>query len=252
MTIKYIVQCSAPLYAVADVAAELETQCLFGEQFDVVKSDSTFSFGRLITDGYEGWVPTVALGNMSATTHRVSALASWVRTSESIKSPSLMPLSIGSLIVVDHQADNISRIVLPLDTCGYIPQSHCVANDVINNDWVSVAESFLGMPYLWGGRTHRGLDCSALVQLAAQSAQLMLPRNSSQQQDEGIQVESTEQLQRGDLVFWKGHVGVMQSATQLLHANAHHMQVVSEPLQYAIERIEPKEGSITAMRRLTS
>lgn len=252
MIVKHIVLRCAPLYAVADSATELETECLFGEQFEVSHSESTFSFGRLASDGYEGWVPTAALGDLPKTTHRLSALASWVRADETINSQSVMPLSIGSLLTVDHQADNISRVAMPLGEHGYIPASHIVASFDAQRDWVSVAESFLGVPYRWGGRTHSGLDCSALVQLAAQSAQLLLPRNSSQQQGEGTAVEYAEQLQRGDLVFWKSHVGIMQSSTQLLHANAHHMQVVSEPLQIAVERIKQKEGSITAMKRLAS
>ena len=252
MSTNRIIVRSAPLYAVADSTAQLETECLFGEQFDVVKSESTFSLGRLTTDGYEGWVPTLALGDLPTATHRLSAIASWVRADENIKSHSMMPLSMGSLLAVDHHANSINRVAMPLNTHGYIPESHIVASDDVQHDWVSVAESFLGVPYLWGGRTHSGLDCSALVQLAAQSAQLLLPRNSSQQQHEGTVVESVDQLQRGDLVFWKGHVGVMQSTTELLHANAHHMQVASEPLQQAVERINQQAGSITTMQRLVS
>lgn len=256
MTTKHIVLRNAPLYAVADSSAELETECLFGEQFEVShevsQSDSIFSFGRLLTDGYEGWVPTAALGELPKATHRLSALASWVRADDTIKSQSLMPLSIGSLINVHQHVDNICRVAMPAGTHGCMPESHIVAIDAVQSDWVSVAESFLGVPYLWGGRTHSGLDCSALVQLAAQSAQLRLPRNSSQQQGEGVAVEHTKQLKRGDLIFWNGHVGIMQSATQLLHANAHHMQVASEPLQIAVERINQKEGPVTAMKRLAS
>ena len=252
MTIKHIVLRSAPLYAVADSAAELETECLYGEQFDVSRREHSFSFGCLLTDGYQGWVPTTALGELPAATHRVLAPASWVRVEETIKSRELLPLSMGSWVMVKHQADAISCVALPCNTYGYIPASHIVALDKKQHDWVSVAESLLGVPYLWGGRTHSGLDCSALVQLAAQSAQIMLPRNSSQQQLEGSPLDSAKQLQRGDLVFWNRHVGVMQSDTLLLHANAHHMQVVSEPLQTATQRIAEKEGAITAMKRLAS
>jgi len=151
-----------------------------------------------------------------------------------------------------NDSDNVCRVHMPQVAYGFIPSSHLVQLDHSQRDWVSAAETFLGVPYLWGGRTHSGLDCSALVQLAAQSAQLKLPRNTSQQQLEGAAVQHTEQLQRGDLVFWKGHVGVMQAATQLLHANAHHMQVVSEPLRQAVERIAKTEGAVSAMQRLAS
>jgi len=250
MSIRAIATRSAPLYAVPDATTELETECLFGEAFDVVKSDSNFSYGKLLTDGYEGWVPSAALVDGMAATHRLSVPASWLRADANIKSQSLLPLSMGSMIKIDHQADNVSRALMPEQAQGYIPSSHLVAQDHLQSDWVSVAESFLGVPYLWGGRTHSGLDCSALVQLAAQSAQIALPRNSSQQQHEGTAVQHMDQLQRGDLVFWKGHVGVMQSDTQLLHANAHHMQVVSEPLQQAVDRIALTEGAVTAMQRL--
>jgi len=254
MSNHHIVLPSAPLYAQPSVDAELETECLYGERFDVSRFDGDFALGQLVVDGYQGWVPAAALGQIPEPTHRVLVPSSWVRDSSNIKSRSIMPLSIGCRVQVSDvdDANNCCSLLLAGSVSGFIPVSHIVSVNTTQPDWVAIAESLLGTPYLWGGRTAAGLDCSALVQLAAQSAHIALPRNTSQQQHQGKPIDSVERLQRGDLVFWKGHVGLMQSDTQLLHANAHHMQVVSEPLQAAITRIQQKEGPVTAMKRLVA
>ena len=117
------------------------------------------------------------------------------------------------------------------------------------DDWVAVAESLIGSPYRWGGRASTGLDCSALVQLALAVAGKPVPRDSGPQHDIGTALQRIDDLQRGDLVFWAGHVGIMQDGDRLLHANAHHMAVASEPLGVASRRIAAIAGPITALRR---
>jgi cell wall-associated NlpC family hydrolase len=249
MTQTSIIASSAPLYSKPNTDAELETECLFGEQFDVVREQAGFAFGQLITDNYEGWVPVDALGDKTLPTHRLQAPSSWLRVHHDVKSRSIKSLSIGSLLHVSSERDEACELLVGGNKC-YLPRSHLVDLKHCQTDWVSTAELFLGVPYLWGGRTHQGLDCSALVQLAAQTAQICLPRNTSQQQNVGVPIEDSSALDRGDLVFWPGHVGVMQSRTQLLHANAHHMQVFSEPLATAVIRIEKTSGPITTLRRV--
>lgn len=249
MSVRSIVVNAAPLFASPDSSVQLETQCLFGEQFDSVREQDGFAFGRLLTDDYEGWIPVAALGKKTTPTHRLAAPSSWLRTQRDIKSTSLMSLTMGSLLYLLDTHDDACEVLVG-GKKRYLPSAHVVELHQRQADWVATAELFLGAPYVWGGRMHHGLDCSALVQLATQTAQISLPRNTSQQQHEGITIDDSSALRRGDLVFWQGHVGVMQSQDQLLHANAHHMQVFSEPLNKAIARIDKTMGPVTARRRL--
>ena len=109
---------------------------------------------------------------------------------------------------------------------------------------------FLGVPYVWGGKTFAGLDCSGLIQTALQACGVACPRDTDMQEKALGDAVTHSNLQRGDLVFWKGHVGVMQNASHLLHANAFHMQVAAEPLTEAVARITPIAGPVTSIKRL--
>ena len=116
-------------------------------------------------------------------------------------------------------------------------------------DAAGVALRFLGAPYLWGGRESLGLDCSGLVQQALAACGKACPRDTDMQAGIGVAVAPGD-LARGDLVFWKGHVGMMLDAERMVHANGHHMATVVEPLAEAIARIEAAGyGPPTAYRR---
>ena len=117
-------------------------------------------------------------------------------------------------------------------------------------DFIAVAESFLGVPYLWGGKSSLGIDCSGLVQIALQTAGVACPRDTYMQESALGQPKALAELRRGDLVFWKGHVGIASDATTLLHANAHHMMVVKEPVSEAVTRIERSGSAVTSVKRL--
>jgi cell wall-associated NlpC family hydrolase len=130
---------------------------------------------------------------------------------------------------------------------------HLAPLAALEADFVAVAERFLGAPYLWGGRSGLGLDCSGLVQVALLSCGAAAPRDTDMQEMLGAPVPDAEAmrgLRRGDLVFWKGHVGIMRDADTLLHANAYHMAVASEPLAAAAARFAPRAGPVKAVRRL--
>ena len=137
---------------------------------------------------------------------------------------------------------------------GYVPSPHLAPLDVDEPDFVAVAERFLGVPYLWGGKTAFGLDCSGLVQVALTAAGLSCPRDSDmQEQALGAPTGTAAgfaDVQRGDLIFWKGHVAVVRDAATLIHANAFHMAVAIEPIADAVARIRAAGSDITGVRRV--
>jgi cell wall-associated NlpC family hydrolase len=117
-------------------------------------------------------------------------------------------------------------------------------------DFVAVAEQFLGVPYLWGGKTSLGLDCSGLVQVSLEAAGIACPRDSDLQELSLGKLSSLASLRRGDLLFWKGHVAIARDPETLIHANAHHMMVAIEPPMEAIARINAAGSEITAVKRV--
>ena len=185
----------------------------------------------------------------SSSTHRIAALRSYVYPEPDGKLPPLALLSLNALIT----AKGFEGRFLTLEGGGYVVARHALSAGEVVDDPVAVAEAFVGTPYLWGGRTSIGLDCSGLVQLAVEAAGHKAPRDADMQAAElGEPIEWREgtKLRRGDLVFWEGHVGIMTSATDLLHANAHHMTVEIEPFAEARERIREAGYEVIGVRRL--
>ena len=235
--------------------AGLDTQCLFGEGFTVMGETDDFFHGTLKTDGYQGYVPKSGLvASMAKPTHRVIVPRTLVTRTADIKSGTLFGLSLGAQVTVRDDGDVAEPQTAHIQTphgAGYMPWRHLVPCDHAVTDWVAIAESLLGMPYGWGGRNSGELDCSALVQLALQAGGIDAPRDSGPQAVAlGDLLADGAPLMRGDLIFWKGHVGIMRDAINLLHANAHHMQVASENLHEALPRITREAGAVTARRRL--
>ena len=236
----------------------LETELLFGESVKVL--ERTGGYGRVVleTDGYEGWVKAdMTLAASPQPTHRLCCAAIYVLASPDVKSPSLMRLSMGARLVVSATHDGWHRVELPDGSIGWIPEMAARPLDNAEDDFVSVAERFLGLPYLWGGRSAAGLDCSALVQLSLQAVGVACPRNSGDQYDwaksrSGTKVIDRRDTRRGDLVFWPGHVGLCSSKTAFLHANAHHHAVAAEATQDALLRTDAAskaEGIILRLAR---
>ncbi|MGB2016355.1 MAG: NlpC/P60 family protein [Candidatus Puniceispirillum sp.] len=245
------------LYDAPRANAGLDTQCLFGERFNVTGEAGDFYHGTLMTDGYQGYVPKSGLmPPMAEPTHRVIVPRTLVTRTADIKSGMLFGLSLGALVTVrdgDHAADRQTAHIQTPHGDGYLPWRHLVPCDHVAADWVAIAESLTGAPYGWGGRDSSGLDCSALVQLALQAGGVSAPRDSGPQASGlGDLLADDAPLMRGDLIFWKGHVGIMLDANILLHANAYHMQVASENLHDALPRITREAGDITARRRIVS
>ena len=222
-------------------AAEQLDQLLFGETFRVIETGRGWGWGQADRDGYVGHVllADLAPGVLSAT-HRVSALRAYAFGRPDIKSRPLALLSLGALVAVEAEEGRF----LKAEGSGWIPAAQLAPIGQVEGDPAAVAERFLGAPYQWGGRESLGLDCSGLIQQALQACGRFCPRDSDQQQALGRPVEPAH-LARGDLVFWKGHVGMMLDAQRFIHANAFHMQVQIEPLAEAIARV----GEPVALRR---
>ena len=227
--------------------AEQMDQLLFGETFDVIEEEGAFLWGQARRDGYMGFVEAASLAASDLVpTHRVSALRTYAFANPTIKSRAMGPFSLNSLVTVEAEEKRLRKIA----GSGWVAAEHLVPISEVEEDFVAVAERFLGTPYLWGGRESLGVDCSGLVQQALFACGQACPRDSDQQQAMGQPVEAAD-FGRGDLVFWPGHVAIGLEAGNILHANAYHMATAVEPLAEAITRIEATGyGPPTAYRRL--
>ena len=210
-----------------------------------------WAWGQLAADGYVGWLPANALAPPGPPpTHKVAALRTLVFPGPSIKLPPIEALPLGAHLAVARIADRMAIT----SAGGYVPAAHLAPVGHHETDFVAVAERFVGVPYLWGGKTMLGLDCSGLVQVALTACGISCPRDSDMQEAAlGVPLEHAARLtdlKRGDLIFWKGHVGIVNDPATLIHANAFHMAVTIEPLADAVERISNTGSDVTSVRRI--
>jgi cell wall-associated NlpC family hydrolase len=223
-----------------------DRQLLFGEPVSVLETLEGFSFIQSDKDGYVGYVPEHAVAEPIAATHRVTAPATHLYPQPDFKQHELAALSYGSLLRVTGTSGHFAETPM-----GYVPSCHIASIGDLAQDPVSIAELFLGTPYLWGGNSRWGIDCSGLVQTALIACGQPCPGDSDMQEREvGALLVPDSAPQRGDLLFWKGHVAMVCDPETLIHANAHHMAVVHEGLKDAIQRIAAQgDGPVTAHRR---
>jgi cell wall-associated NlpC family hydrolase len=247
-----VVASHLPLRREPRADSNLDTEALHGETLVVFDEADGWAWVQLDHDDYVGYVPSAGLGGAGApATHRIAALRTYVFPAPDAKAPPQGLLSLNARVRVAEQGGRY----VPLATGGFVYGSHIVPVGEHAPDFVSVAEGFLGAPYLWGGRTSVGLDCSGLVQLAAAAAGHALPRDADMQETEAgepVDIAGGAELKRGDLIFWEGHVGIMTSADTFLHANAYHMAVEHEPFEEARRRIKEAGFEVTSARRLVS
>ena len=230
--------------------ATLDTEALFGEAVTLYDESEGWAWVQLARDNYVGYMPSEGLvPDVVPPTHRVSVLRTYVYPEPDGKTPPLSLLSLNALVT----ALATDGKFLALAGGGHVFAGHAVPVGEVAPDFVAVAETFLGTPYLWGGRTSVGLDCSGLVQLALEAAGHAAPRDADMQAAElgrAIDLRRGAKLRRGDLVFWEGHVGIMTSGKDFLHANAFHMAIEVEPFAAAKRRIKAAGYEVNCVRRL--
>jgi cell wall-associated NlpC family hydrolase len=241
-----VVAPQTPLRRSPSPDAPLATEALKGERVTVYEStEEGWAWGQLESDGYVGWLPAEALRTQGPPpTHKVAVPRTIVFPGPSIKLPAVETLSFGCRIAVTRIGG-----ALAVTAGGCLPWRHLAPVGLLATDPIAVAETFLHAPYLWGGKTSSGLDCSGLVQLALNACGIPCPRDSDmQERDVGVTV-ACDDLRRGDLVFWPGHVAIVRDDATLVHANAYHMAVAIEPTADAIARIRATGSEITSVRR---
>jgi cell wall-associated NlpC family hydrolase len=235
--------------------AMMLTEALFGEAVAVFEVREGWAWVQLAADRYVGWMAADAISaEAGAPTHKVAAPSTFAFDGPDIKRPPLMVLPMGAVVRVCGEAEDRNARYALIEPAGAVVTQHLALLDAREADWSTVAERFLGSPYLWGGKTRGGIDCSGLVQVALAACGIGAPRDTDMQEaalGAALPLEAgLPALRRGDLVFWKGHVGIMCDPETLLHANAHAMAVAAEPLATAIARTQARGAPVTSIRRI--
>lgn len=233
------------------MSAECVSSVFYGETVDMYSNNGEYALIRSVVDHYVGWVPMKGLGEVGAApTHRIIAPLAYAYSAADLKSAPRTTLFQNSFVVAGERSGKF----VECEQAGWVPEVHLTPLDTFGDDPAETAIRLAGAPYLWGGRDLTGIDCSGLTQLAFADCGLQLPRDSDMQYawcgEDIAGWDSPGGLQRNDLVFWKGHVGIMLDAETLFHANAHHMSTVWEPLDGAIERIASYYGEPIGARRI--
>jgi cell wall-associated NlpC family hydrolase len=250
--VREVIDAQAGLRRVPSPDAPLDTEALKGERVAVYETTQEgWCWGQLEADGYVGWLSANALALPGpAPNRKVTALRTFVFPGPSIKLPPLAALSLGSRLAIARTQEGFAVTAQG----GCVPERHVAPIDFREPDFVAVAERFVGVPYLWGGKTSLGLDCSGLVQVALTAAGMACPRDSDMQEKAlGSSLDPASglaDLARGDLVFWKGHVAIVRDAGTLIHANVFHMAVAVEPIADAVARIRAAGSDVTSVRRM--
>lgn len=247
-TLHNVIHVTAPLRREPRHDAALDTEALYGERVRVFEiDDEGWAWGQLERDGYVGYLPAAALvAAGAAPTHAVCALRSFGFPGPDIKIPPFVAMPFGATLNVAREQNGFAVTAAGL----FVPRQHVAPLPQAEPDAVAVAERFLGAPYLWGGKTTQGIDCSGLVQVSLHASGRNCPRDSDMQAAELGAPVSLPELRRGDLIFWKGHVAIARDGGTIIHANAFHMAVAIEPVAAAITRIAAGGSDVVAIKRL--
>jgi cell wall-associated NlpC family hydrolase len=242
-----VIEPATPLRHAPSHEARQDTEVLLGERVVVYEIEEGWAWGQLETDGYVGWLSANALAQPGpAPTHKVAVPRTLCFPAPDIKRPPTAALPMGARLCIARQDERFAIAA----NGWHIPEVHLAPIKATAPDFVAVAEALLGAPYLWGGKTSLGIDCSGLVQVALQAAGIACPRDSDMQELALGKLASPADLRRGDLVFWKGHVAIARDHETLIHANAHHMMVAIEPFADAVLRIKAGGSDVTSVKRI--
>ena len=220
-----------------------ERQLVTGEAFTVLDRDQGHAFGFAQKDGYCGWLADAALGAAPEPSHVVVSSGTHAYADPRVQSAETL-LPAGALVTVTGAAGSFAETNL-----GHVPAAHLRAIGDWPDDPVAVAEQFLGTPYLWGGNSRAGIDCSGLVQRALLACGIACPGDSDLQQALGAEIPADRPLRRGDLLFWRGHVALVVDALRLIHANGWTMSVAYEDTAACIARVLAQDGGRVTHRR---
>jgi cell wall-associated NlpC family hydrolase len=245
----------APVRRQPSPEAPLDTEALHGERVTVYEDNGEgWSWGQLGFDGYVGWIPSNALTQPGPPpTHRVAALRTFVFPVRNIKAPPLDALSLGCRVAVSDVQRKGGGDLTDLTSGFCVPARHLAPLDSTEPDFVAVAERFLGTPYLWGGRSSLGLDCSGLVQTALTACGIRCPRDTDMQERAlGVSLPTDDPAgwRRGDLIFWQGHVAIVRDGETIVHANGFHMATAIEPTHEALRRIADAGSTPVSVKRV--
>ena len=241
----------APVRKKPDHSSGLDTEALFGDPVNVFEREHGWAWIQSEVDGYVGYVDETDISTAPIKpTHIVSVPRTFVYPHAELKSPHMMTLSIGSGLVVTGFDETRGTRYATLETGGHVVARHIRPIDDHCEDFVAVAETLVGTPYLWGGTSSFGIDCSGLVQLAMRMTGRTVLRDTDMQQVSiGEEIDPGVGIERGDLVFWRGHVAIMRDGSNIIHASGHTMLTSFESLTEAIERIGYLYGDPIAYRR---
>lgn len=254
-TLKQVTIAVAPMYRRGSEEAAIDSEVLFGETLRVFEERDGWAWCQADVDDYVGYVPSSALSEtIHVATHRVTALLTPLYPKAELRRPPVQRLSFGSRVAIvgTETVRDLDYVVLADGSA--IAASHVLPiAESIKTDFVSVCERFIGLPYVWAGRSSLGVDCSGLLQLAMMMTGPCPLRDSDMQEMSiGSELDLSNglpNLQRGDLIFWKGHVGVASDPDTVLHASGRTMTVLEDPLVEMVERLEGKGLPVTTVRR---
>ncbi|WP_455478795.1 C40 family peptidase [Bartonella sp. B10] len=242
----------AGLFKENNKKSQRQTECLLGEELLIFEQGETMSWVQSLKDGCVGYIDTMILCSSTIKqTHIVSVPRTFQYLQADLHGPMECPLSMGSKVSVVNETEVRGTMYSILENGKAIITHHLSPIGQVFKDYVTVAETFIHTPYLWGGVSGFGIDCSGLVQLSMMMTGKMVLRNTAQQKTIGIALTDSDKLQRGDLIFWKGHVAIMIDHENIIHANGFSMNVMIEPLEEAVTRIAKKNQYPVAKRRPT-
>ena len=215
----------------------LETQLIHGEKLVILSNKNDWSYICSNQDNYKGWIKTNQIGQKTIKTHKIKELSTYVFSKPDHKSRVINKLFLNSKIKVESFYGSWAKLIIQ-DKVGFLHRNSITNLDKYDKDWVSICLKFQNAPYLWGGKTCEGIDCSGLIQLSLQYCGIKFPRNTNEQSKFVSNfVHQTKSVSKGTLIFWDGHVGVMINETEVVHSNMYHLGVHIEKLSNTIKRV---------------